>query len=339
MRTEDKSRGKEERVERLHDDLTGSEVLAASLREQRPTSAFGSVCPFCPGSESMTPPALWQDIDPVTQNWRIRIFENRFPILSRDQASGAHGVHEVIVETPRHDALLDDLSVSEISRIFMAIRSRMKFHKDNPALKVLFAFRNQGARGGASLAHPHSQLAGLSWIPDILASETRGFLAMAEQGTCPLCMEPANPLIVLEEGSMRAFSPRVPRFPREIWIAPVHHEPSFMDIKDTALDDLASLLKKILRALSAISEKGKPTVSPEESATILKGLSYNLVLHTEPLDDDSGTFHTHIEILPRPAAIAGFELGSGVMVNPVGASDSVSDLKEMLLSSDLTERG
>jgi len=82
---------------------------------------------------------------------------------------------------------------------------------------------------------------------------------------------------------------------------------------------LSALLKKLLSALAKIT-------SP-------KDLDYNLVFHTEPLNDERGTFHTHIEILPRPEALAGFEMGGGLFVNPIAPQQSVSELRQLLLTT------
>lgn len=164
--------------------------------------------------------------------------------------------------------------------------------------------------------HPHTQLIGLSNVPPRLAAETKRFTELAEKGSCPLCLSAGSPFIVAEEGSFRTFSPEAPRFPREVWIAPVHHEPSFINLTDVELDDLAALLKKTLAALSRLFDP----------------FDYNLIFHTEPVADETGTFHTHIEIIPRPEPMAGFEIGTGVMVNPVPAHVAVSELRDILIS-------
>lgn len=319
--------------DKLSDKLSGScpEVIVASMRDLRPRSGKGSVCPFCKGSEQMTPPALYAL--PDASDWQIRVFANLYPFFSADPDSASYGVHEVIVETQRHDATLESLTVKEIARVFGAIKARMQHHKENERLKVIFAFRNQGSLGGASLEHPHTQLVGMSWAPPRIAAEHKGFLEMAEKGECPCCLSANDPLIAAEEQSFRAFSPRVPRFPREIWLAPVRHEPSFTELKPEAIDDLASLLKKVLLGLSAIfknAHRPEAARSPKEPETSFQGFDYNLVLHTEPLEDQSGTFHMHIEILPRMHAIAGFEIGSGTMVNPVAAEDAATALRETM---------
>ncbi|MEA3311288.1 MAG: hypothetical protein U9Q76_03610 [candidate division WOR-3 bacterium] len=303
----------------LGDALGSSEVLISPGRCSRPKETEQDAkgkCPFCPGAEQLTPPTLFRL--PEKGNWEVRVFENRYPFFPEDENDETYGIHEVIVETPQHDALMHQMPVRTISRVMRVIRDRMSHHGSNERLRTLMAFRNEGLRGGASRKHPHTQLVGLSWVPPRLVQESEAFLNMAEKGYCPLCLEPSDPLIVIEEESFRAFSPLTPRFQRETWIAPVRHEPAFTNLKDKKIDDLAALFKKVLSALAKLSES--------------ELFEYNLVLHTEPLNDESGTFHTHIEILPRPEALAGFEIGSGLMVNPTAPQQSASELREILFT-------
>lgn len=293
-------------------------VLISPGRMSRPKDkGSNKKCPFCQGGEALTPPTLYSV--PEDKDWQIRVFSNLYPLVSPDPENRAYGIHEVIVETPQHDRLFHTMPVHSISRILKVIRDRMGCHSSNERLKALIAFRNEGLRGGASLVHPHTQLIGLAYIPPRLKQEGKGFMNMAEQGRCPLCLESSDPSIILEETSFRAFSPIAPRLPRETWLAPVHHEPSFVNLKEREIDDLAALLKKVLTAIAALQ-------SPHE-----RSFDYNLVLHTESLDDESGTFHTHVEILPRPEAMAGFELGTGLMINPIEPAQAVAEIRGMLI--------
>jgi UDPglucose--hexose-1-phosphate uridylyltransferase len=299
------------------DRLTAAGVLFAPDRSKRPRDntrdKATESCPFCPGNEHLTPPTLLAL--PDTKSWQVRVFENLYPFIARGAGKDQAGIQEVIVETPEHDAEFRDLGVKNISLVLQAFRDRIRYHQDNSLLRSVMVFRNQGFRGGASLVHPHSQLVGLSFVPPRLAAEQEGFLRLAEKGWCPLCLDKGNPLIILEEGAFRVFSPDVPRFPREVWIAPAGHEPAFSELKNGELDDMASLLKKVLTGLKQL----------------LTPFDYNLVVHTEPFEDSSGTFHTHLEILPRSEALAGFEIGSGLYVNPVPPEQTVAELREAIL--------
>jgi UDPglucose--hexose-1-phosphate uridylyltransferase len=45
--------------------------------------------------------------------------------------------------------------------------------------------------------------------------------------------------------------------------------------------------------------------------------AYNVVFHTAPYGDEEASFHWHVHVLPRIASVAGFEQGTGVMINIV----------------------
>jgi len=53
---------------------------------------------------------------------------------------------------------------------------------------------------------------------------------------------------------------------------------------------------------------------------------YNIVIHTLPISDIRN-YHWHIEIIPRLTVAAGFELGTGVYINPVPPELAASVLR------------
>jgi UDPglucose--hexose-1-phosphate uridylyltransferase len=54
-------------------------------------------------------------------------------------------------------------------------------------------------------------------------------------------------------------------------------------------------------------------------------VAYNLVFHSAPYRA-SGTFHWHIHILPKLTTVAGFELGTGVLINIVAPEAAAEQL-------------
>jgi UDPglucose--hexose-1-phosphate uridylyltransferase len=262
----------------------------------------------------LTPPTLFS-LPEGKDQWKVRVFSNLYPLVSADRSSDTYGTHEVIVETPEHDVQFQELPSSQILLVLQAIRERIKHLSRDENLVSFIAFRNQGLRGGASLVHPHTQLVGLSWIPPRLFGKLSAFAEHRGRGQCPLCSEKMIPRIIFEHDGFRAFSPQVPRFPKEVWIAPSRHESSYTNLSNYELSAMAAVLKTILQGLSQL-------FSP---------FDYNLVLYTKPRNDDSDTFHTHLEIIPRPEALAGFELGSGMFVNPQTTQQSILELRAWIL--------
>ena len=45
--------------------------------------------------------------------------------------------------------------------------------------------------------------------------------------------------------------------------------------------------------------------------------AYNVVFHTAPHHENDATFHWHVHVLPRITSVAGFEQGTGVLINIV----------------------
>ena len=76
-------------------------------------------CPFCPGNEEATPPAL-ETYGPSGQ-WLVRVVPNLYPAFEGHEAlsvenlgpvfaqAPASGIHEVLVLTPEHESSWADL--------------------------------------------------------------------------------------------------------------------------------------------------------------------------------------------------------------------------------------
>ena len=109
--------------------LTGRWVTIVAERAQRPTDFAprarlddvdaGKPCPFCPGNEESTPPAL--ETIGEGGNWRVRVVPNLYPAFHGSEGFAVHhdgpvhvtaegtGIHEVFVYTPDHSQSLDRL--------------------------------------------------------------------------------------------------------------------------------------------------------------------------------------------------------------------------------------
>jgi UDPglucose--hexose-1-phosphate uridylyltransferase len=83
------------------------------------------------------------------------------------------------------------------------------------------------------------------------------------------------------------------------------------DLTDEEKNSLADALKKILEALSKL----------------LKNPPYNYYLHIAPPRED---FHFHIEVCPRVTKLAGFELGSDIIINTMPPETAAAELKALL---------
>ncbi len=55
-------------------------------------------------------------------------------------------------------------------------------------------------------------------------------------------------------------------------------------------------------------------------------VAYNIVFHLAPHHEDI-PFHWHVHVFPRLTSVAGFEQGTGVMINLVAPEDATQQLR------------
>lgn len=304
-------------------------VVFAEGRSQRP-SDFDSKskpqrnnneCPFCPGRESETPPEIVADRNegsaPNTPGWSLRVFENRYPAFGGDapgsemQPSGLFqqvtgiGRQEVIVETPDHNACFRNYPQDRMERILYYYRERLIAAYEDPRVRHVQIFRNDGPGGGASLLHPHSQLMAGPVVPVSLVEEAEREAEYRRTHGIGLLQavmdsELAEGARVIEAGDgLVTFAPFASRCTYEVWIAPAKMERGFSLITDEEIGVLAGALKRAVTAL----------------AKVIDDAPFNIVLHAPPGEPGNRAFPWRIEILPRLGLVGGFELGTECYVN------------------------
>jgi len=314
----------------LRQDPTTKEwVIFATERAKRPDDFFKgavhlkdeagvSTCPFCPGKESATPPAILTLPGKNPSEWSVRVFPNRFAALGPGKAKKLKrvgslyremegiGRHEVIVETPEHDQILALMEENKILDVLKAYRQRYESLTEDPTIKVILIFKNHGQSAGTSLKHSHSQLVATPVVPnDIEQKYEVANSYYDDTGKClysELVREEmkVKERVVLQTDRFLVFHPYASRFPFETWIAPREQEPAFGNVSDAGLEDLAQVLKSTLWGLY----------------TALDNPDYNYVVHSGPVEKgQTGPYLWYIQIIPRLTKIAGFELGSGTAIN------------------------
>jgi len=148
-----------------------------------------SVCPFCEGNEPMTTPEVMsyrkQGTLPNEAGWEVRVVPNKFPALQiegeldragigvYDMMNGV-GAHEVIIESPIHNANFDTYSEEHVALILTAYADRYKDLRRDRRFRYILIFKNSGAAAGASLDHPHSQLIATPIVPKRAMEELEG---------------------------------------------------------------------------------------------------------------------------------------------------------------------
>ncbi len=270
-------------------------------------------CPFCPGNEGACPPAL--QVYGPDDHWTLRVVPNLYPAFEgKGSLSAVHlgpvfteapatGSHEVVIVSPDHDAAWADLDLDQIDIVMTSIRDRFEAHGDHAGVRYTQAIINYGREAGASVQHPHAQLLAMPFVPKGIADEEAGFERFA--GGCVLCTTieaevAAGHRVIIDNDLVVAITPYWSGSPFEMLILPRNHE---SHLRRSAPDDLSAVGQALRSSLRRLRK-------------VLGDVAYNVVFHTAPHHHDN-LYHWHIHVIPKLTTIAGFELGTGVLINVV----------------------
>ena len=314
------------------DHLTRRWVVISSDRVDRPqpfrTRAADSEeepgpCPFCPGNEEATPPAL-ETYGPAGQ-WLVRVVPNLYPAFFGQEPmsvrnigpvftqSPASGIHEVLVLSPGHDEDWGQVDDEQAALVLRAIRDRFEAHAEVGGVRYSQAIVNSGREAGASLRHPHGQLLGMPFVPPEIRSEQRSFSGFG--GACLVCTtleaeEIAGHRVVHADDDVVLICPFWSGTPYEMLVLPRRHERLLHGASDAALDAVGRAVRAGLAGLHrAVGQ-----------------VAYNIVFHSAPYRA-AEEFHWHVHLLPKVTSRAGFELGTGVLINVVPPEAAAAELR------------
>lgn len=315
--------------------LTGRWVTIVADRAERPTDFAPRLaqveadpdrpCPFCPGHEEATLPAL-ETVD-AGGHWRMRVIPNLYPAFDGDEPFAVHhlgpvhvqaeasGIHEVFVFTPHHEGGIHLATDEEAGEVMLMLKRRLQEHAAQHHVRYTQVIINHGREAGASLAHPHGQLLGLPFVPGEMIEEERAFTRF--EGGCILCatveaeLVDAKRMVFANEEAV-CLSPFWAGTPYELLLIPRSHDLHLTDSSDDTLQAMGIAIRDSLIALRDIHGD----------------ISYNLVFHTAP-HHYNGAYHWHVHLFPKLVTTAGFERGTGVMINIVPPEFAAAQLRRM----------
>jgi UDPglucose--hexose-1-phosphate uridylyltransferase len=323
------------------DRTSGRWAIIAPQRGQRPRMraggphvapppSFDPRCPFCPGHEAELPGILAETPGDDASGWRVRVVPNRFPALQQHPRAPAetghvarpgYGFHEVIIESPRHDADLVTMSAEQRLAAIAAYRDRSRALLEQPGVETAVVFRNHGARAGASLAHPHAQIIALGEVPPLLAAMSAwGRDYLRDHGLCPTCEELEierrdGTRLVEQNDTFVTLVPFAAEHPFETWIVSRRHQASFTALETGELAAFGGMLARSLRRLNGV----------------LDHPSFKFVIDSAPKRDlATPHFHWRLRLVPEVATWGGFELGTGLIINPSSPEQDASALRAAL---------
>lgn len=288
-----------------------------------PRGSLKKLSPFAPGNEHLTPPALLATAE--GGKWRVRVFPNRAPAFRIEgnpasQADGfydrteAVGAHEIIVESP-DETPLEELPLPSIVDVLSAWRTRITDLTRDSRLRAFQIIKNVGPLSGAQWPQAYSQLVATAVVPAALRQKlisAREFYERKKRSIFEDLLREeirATKRLVYENTGFAVFCPYASRAPFEMLVFPKRQLADFHKTSNEELAQLADVLK------SALGKLNRALDQP----------SFTLVLWTAPtrttrrdqwitIDAD---FRWHIEIVPRLTPSDGFDLATGIHINPV----------------------
>ena len=287
------------------------------VKEETRRPEFLKTCPFCPGNEAVTPKETFKISD--EKGWKIRVVPNKFAVLSREgERARAHtglhkdvtgvGTHEVIIETPVHNLTTATMPLEQLKEVIQTYKDRfLEIYRDRRVEHVIL-FKNSGLASGTTIEHPHSQVVGIPVMPLHIRSRIENAMRFFDDtGECLMCRMIKDELnegtrIVMDTKHFVAFVPYAALSPFHIWIFPKRHSGFFADMQSEEIWDMASNLKSIMARLYYGLN------NPDFNYVVRSGSS---------CEANSGFIHWYLSIVPRVAMASGFELGSGMYINPL----------------------
>lgn len=320
--------------------ITGEWVIIAKERSKRPHDFIsqrelkqGNDCVFCYGNEDKTPEEVYavrpEGSEPNKPGWLVRIFPNKFPAVTKEDQPGftgkqiesgfpAVGLHEVVVDTFNHSDSFASISDAQAELVLLAIADRYNKLCLDHRVKYVQVFKNHGPTAGASLEHSHWQIITVPVIPGTISRELEGAEKFYNQhGKCVFCSMAAEELkedqrVILNETDFIALAPYASRFPGEVWIIPKKHRADFKDLPPAELKYLGRFTRQILMRLDQA----------------FNAPPHNLVLYSCPPQTKYVSYHWHLKIMPRLSIAAGFELGTGIYINPTPPEICAAAMRE-----------
>lgn len=275
---------------------------------------------------------------PDSPGWRLRAVPNKYPALSQSfdapapadrmgldvgmpellVASEASGVHEVLINSPRAVRSLVELGPGEIDTLTAGWAARIEAH--NTSAAYVHVCVNERIEAGASIAHSHSQIFALPFVPAPVARERERMRAYYEHTQGRVLLEDllieevrSGQRLVAIDDDAALIAPFASFSPYRLTIIPRRPAGSFEASAHRGSGMLYAAMQALGRVLEPSHAYGPPL---------------NLWVRTAP--DESAGYCWRIEIAPRLGQPAGFELGTGSAICSVAPERAAAELREAL---------
>lgn len=334
------------RYDRIHD----THVIIAPERLHRPhccgveeeKEIAKEHCPFCEGNEFMTPSEIFAIREKGSLSnkggWKTRVVPNLYKAVQIEAAHEHHfgifehwegfGAHELIIDTPEHHTSMTQWSESTVVKWLQTLRARVSDLRKDERIAYISLFKNEGSEAGATQQHSHTQLIGLPIIPKLQREIYQRSYDHYRKNSSALLEseivheEACNERIVARQGEFTAYCPYASAYPFEVIISSKRALGQIDTLHDETIAEIAPLILIILKNIK--KQLGCITFNLSISTPPLQGntFEYDILTHTDEI------CRFAIRIMPRLYHLAGFEVSTGVMINPVLPEHAAKLLRE-----------
>lgn len=296
------------------DLITGDIAIYSSYRNKRPhdktivtnrfdgnDSEYDEKCPFCRGNEASEEDLKEEVL--CDDKWIAKSVGNKFPIIDMS-TDEIYGLHEVIIETYRHNGSFYNMSEYEYRNFLKLLVSRYASLKNMDNIKYINIFKNFQRNSGASLMHPHSQITSFNLIPPEVEKElkvAKEYFDTNGESVYEYIIRTeikSGERVVFNGKYFLVIIPYATRYNGEIRIIQ-KDEVSIDDYSNEHIVELASLFRKLF--IKWDEYQGE--------------IPFNMVIHSYPVESEcKDIFRTHYHIIPRKYNFGGFELSTNLFV-------------------------
>ncbi len=346
-------------TESRQDPITGAWTIFAPHREQRPDeyqapeqkeSPVKVDCPFCIGSESKTPPAVWvgkladsactgqacresarvvyrdgnlADLD-ADDDWTVRVVPNRFPALTpigepvEAKAPRDSRLFRRQIISGGHEVIIEaprhvrSITELDLAEVSLAfIAYRDRIAHWYDAPGIAYISVFKNVGAQAGASLRHSHSQLIA--SDIIPTQVRTVSdRLAKYRAKTGCCLQCD----LIRGELKEETRVIANCDSLVAYCPFA-SPMSMMVRVTSIEHRDRFDQLDDQTVVSVSRLVSRVISWLEK--LHPGTSYNLLLQTRPPGIDNGvdTFHWSIDIFPRLTRIAGFEFSSDCKINPM----------------------
>ncbi len=317
---------------------TGRARRPETFKEEkgRPEQSSKKQCPFCQIEAQEKPTLIFSHGEEVpfkgkiSQDWTTLSMPNKFPAfipypeLNRKREGpfyermNAAGFHEVVV-TRNHYKSLGQFKIEQVKEVFDVYQKRYLGLMDKNFVNHISIFHNHGAKAGASISHPHSQIITTPLIDiDLEKALSNSEKYHKKNKKCIYCQMNEWELkvkkrIVFENKDFMVICPFSSKLAFQVIVSPKKHLSYFERASEEEKWNLAEAFQK------ALSKLYKGLNNPD----------YNFYLHSAPCDEkEHPHYHWHWTILPKTSTWAGFEIGTRMEISTIEPEKAAEYLRK-----------